>query len=371
MNDEDEVINRAGKIMRQYGESFIDDGQENTGNLDEDDKAETSNLLMPFIIALVSAGGYPLSKLTTGDIETAVDMLDFTMPPDDNATAAFNVIVRFGYLFLGWLAMRGDINLTLEQIADTFEKLASDQQPVPGDFDDLDDIDDLDYEDPDREIYHYDRPGLPEYQERTAGRIRETATDLAEELVDSGKLKPIIGQVGEVFEDDIISALTDLVSHLYGEYRRTPPKWTKKALKGVLTGYLIKDAWIRPNEYPQVGAILKSFMTFAAENRFVSKQIADRMRRAIDEVEPEMIRLGSDKRHFSEEKRNWLASTAADHVLKDDAPQFSNLFDDQPLEAGDSDAPVAPTESGSEGRVISLSQWKKQNKKKKKKPKKR
>ncbi len=320
-----------------------------------------------FIIAMVSVGVHPLSEVGAEDIVTAMNALVISMPTDDETNETFENIAQFSCFFLWWLSARGDIKLTTEQIAKAFKEATDEHQPTPDDFDDMDV--DLNNVDPCREMYHYDRRDLPEYLDKTAGKIRETGRNIAEELVDSGELKPIIGNASELVEEDIVSNLTDLVSHLYGEYRLTPSKWTKKALKGVLTGFLIKDAWIRPNEYPQVGAILKLFLTFAVDTDFVSEKIADRMKRAIDEVEPEMIRLGSDKGHFSEGKRHWVAKTNANHIVSKDVRQSSMPLDD--VEPSDFDFPEVPTEPGSEGRVISLAQWKKKNKKRKKGPRQR
>ncbi|MFD1124080.1 hypothetical protein ACFQ22_01715 [Lentilactobacillus raoultii] len=374
MNSDKEIIDRVNKIMRQYGSPFIDGSRQLLEKFGENNQKTASDFLISFLIAMVSASVHPIPQLTEEDIMVTVGAIDTALPTDVETNELFDEIVQTGYLFLWSLAGQGDIELTPGQVTKAFGAV-TDYQPMFSDFDeleDMDDFDEVDPDDPDWEIYHYERPDLPEYRVTTANRIRATALDLAEKLVDSGQLKPIVGKVSELYEDDVIFNLVGVVSHLYGEYRRTPSRWTKKALKGVLTGYLVKDASIRPVEYSQVGAILKTFMTFAAKNRFVSEKIAERMKRAIDEIEPKMIQLGSDKQNFSEDKRDWLANTNANHFMKEDDDQFSDVSDDQLFDNSASDNASSSTKPGSEGRVISLSKWKKQNKKKKKrKPKKR
>lgn len=373
MNSDKKVIDRTNKIMKRYGVPFINESQQNTKTLDEDTRRDVTDFLTTFVTAMVIARVHPISQLTEKDILITVRVLDTFLSTDEETNELFNEIMQVGSLFLWWLAINDDSKLTTQQIMNTFEKINDPSQSLFAMFGGGDDnLDDLDAEDPDRDAYNYDRSDLPKYRDDTAANLRLTALDLAEKMVESGRLKPIIGKISDAFEDDMIYNLADVVSHLYGEYRLTPSRWTKKALKGVLTGFVIKDAAIRPKEYPQFGDILKAFMDVAAQNGFVSKRVADRMKRAIDEAEPEMIQLGAHKRNFSKGKRKLMTIYNPDHSIKDLDSQFSDSSAGQFFDDMAADDSMSAPKPGSEGRVISLSKWKKQNKKKKKrKPKKR
>ncbi|MFD1124082.1 hypothetical protein ACFQ22_01725 [Lentilactobacillus raoultii] len=325
---------RVDQLMNQYGKPFIDDQHFSDPHLtDQQIKDDYTNLLRAFLSAFVVATSRPISQLSKQEIIATVDTFDQLLPTGDDYTLYFENSVRTGATFLIWLSDKGIVSLTPQQIANAFNErtMAASMDEMPMN---IKEGFDTYLVDRDREAYHYDRPSLTAYQDGTAGNIRITIGQTAQALFDSPQFKSEMGQITHGYTLDIFDYLIGMASHLYGEFRKTPKSWTKKALKSVLTGYLIKDATIRPEEYPETVTILKMFMDVAAQEHVTTKTIAERMKRAIDEVAPEMIQLGKNRRHFSNKKKGMLADMDEDHTLKDEQ-------DDQPSASETATSPTS------------------------------
>ncbi len=319
-DDKKELIQKTTEdIIEKYGSKFFDGFDFPSAGLSKERaNAAYSAALNTFVMGLVLAGVRSIPQLTEAQITSAIRIVDDGLPDEGPYNDYFDTVMQVGQLFLMWLSKQGTLKLSNAQMKAAFQqadKLLEQQQQL----DPLTDLEDYAFnnDDPDRKDYHYDNPKLPKFNLAMAAQIRMRIGPLVSTFVIDGPLKKVLGQVNTATRDDIGIYLIGLAEHMYGEYRRTPSRWSQKTLRGVLTGYFVKDALIFPDEYPQVASILKAFMDFCAEKKFITGSMADLMKRGIDKYAPEMVKLGADEANFSQRKRDNLAAMDEKHVYQD------------------------------------------------------
>ncbi|EEI71737.1 hypothetical protein [Lentilactobacillus hilgardii] len=348
-------------FLTPYWQNFVDENNDGEQSFQSDEELEAMYALIKgFMSGMVVNGAQSIPQITEDDIQAAIGMLD--KAPTD-AEPEFDDLVdhtlTLGHLFLAWLSVSGSINLTGEQIDGVFGEDLSYLSPM----DDMADID--------RDEYHYDRADLDEYRSETANEVSRQAEKAAELFIDSKALNKLDGQVDEDDEDNIILTIQSLAVHLYGEYRQLPfEEWTGSALKAVLTGYIVKDAFLASKDYQSFGPILKAFIDFIAGTQLMTATVGKSLKKAIDEATPEMIRLGQDETNYSETKQLILS------VKENKTDPSETLFkllddssDDNPFDMLDQ-----PDNKKGKPNVVSMEDWKdkpRKKGKKNKKPKKR
>ncbi len=319
MAKEQEIYDRVNQIVKQYGLRFV-----NTFPLSKKQAADkTSRLRLindigAFLLGLVTVNLNVIPQISQQDIVAAVKYTDEGLPADAVSDIVFKAIVSDGQLFLSDLADQGVLSMTKKQVNQAFQLAAlgrvqkSKEATMP--FVTFESSVANNENDPDVEDYHYEDPKLPKLNWETASQIKVRAGYLAQEFVYGKALKRIIGAVSTEVKNSMALNLTKFAEHMYGEYRRTPSQWSQKALKGIMTGYFVKDAFIFPDEYPQVADILKGYMDYCAQNKFVAGRIADLMKRGVDKYALEMVQLGADKANYSKRKRAGLAALEEKHA---------------------------------------------------------
>lgn len=363
---------QAEQIMTQYGYRFIDERGIEIPGVTEAEKSDLDNRLRAFFYVLVGSMAKPISRLTENDLtQILCDQHRFLSDePGDDVAQYFFSIVEITYIFLNWLSARGDIQLTSGQINTAYRRMTA----AIGIFNDFSrnhsNVTETDAAlgDPGRAMYYYDRPTLPAFNHELATVVWNKVEPVANDFINFGYLTPITGEKNFWFKDDLVTNLRQIGLHLYGEHRQMPDEWTVGALKDILTGYTIKDARIFPSEYSQFGTILKAFMDFSVTEGLTYERVAEQMKQAIEEIEPEMIRLGADETRFSADKKWWLKTTNPDHSAKGTTKQERELAKNPSYPFN---KVVLANQAGHEGHSIPLSQWKKKNRHKKRKSKKK
>lgn len=358
MKDEQSLAKYADEIITQYWPSFLETNESfDPTSLDQESETKVQTFVKGFLIAIMNSELKPLSQITGKDIQVAINMIENGIPAEEKYDSLFEEFMMVGRFFLGWLSKNKIIGLTDDQIEDAFRDALS----VPESFEG-----DSNYLDSDRETYHYDRPGLPEYQESEARKISFKVGAIVEAFIKAGGLTNILEQEDDIVEDEMALGITALAMHMYGEYRLTPTQWTRAALKHILKNYFVKDVLIYPENFHYLIPTLKAFFAYAATAELIHPEQVQPLTKAIDEVAPLLIRLGTKENHFSEAKRVALSMSREVEGMSDDE------FDDY-LSYDQNGDPIGniTTDDGS-SKSISLDEWqKKQSKRKKKKKKKK
>lgn len=358
------------QVMAQYVKPFLDQEGLKIPGVTKENRDHIFELLRTFNAGIIFATSGAFPKMTEEDVGNALRRVDYSYPKGDKYVQLFYEIAEIGYMFLRWLSAQNKVELTLSQINGAYRTVSAAAGSVnefPSNDLHVSETDGL-LVDPGRAMYYYDRETLPMFQREVAIKVWQKTEKVATEFIEQGHLKRVAGETTGWFKDDLVFNLMHIAIHLYGEHRQKPTQWTAEALKDILTGYVVKDAAIFPDEYSQFGEILKAFMDFAVEKRLTSKQVAERMKQAIEEIEPEMIRLGADQTHFSADKKWWLKTTNPDHSVKGFNEQIQELAKEQGFATNGTGF---TNQIGNEGRKMSLSQWKKRKRRKKKKSKKK
>lgn len=197
-------------------------------------------------------------------------------------------------------------------------------------------------------------PDLPKYSLRIAENIQDYMGDWVCNFINpqtGNRCRP------NVSEDDAEFYVANLVGRIYDEYRKTPKAWTKYAVSNVLTGYFVTDLVVERSEYSDIAETLLRFMDFLEKHHFLRTDLIKRTKRAIIQAEPVMVELANDESQYSKLKVIRLTMKRAGVDL-DDSDAVQAYFDRHPKQF------EKPTPQPShEGRVISMAQWKKENKK--------
>lgn len=350
MSKEKQIEDYVDLLMAKYWDDFLETNEFAPASaIDDDIKQSMYQLVQGFLGVLMYPKTKPFSQITADDIQTAIERLDEAIPADEAYDDTWETYMQVTQVFLEWLMAKKIINLTDKQLDGVYQKALS-GLPAP----ELGE----EYADLDRKLYHYDKPDLPAYDLNEADKIYSQVGQAAEQFVDTGGLQSIYDVVTPDIEDETISNIADLATHIYGEYRLTPDKWTGQAVQEVLKGYFVSDALIQPEMFHYLSPTLRKFMDYAETVSLIPKEVARSVGNAIDEIMPEVNRLGANEANFSPEKTKMLSMLAETDGL---------TFDESEAYLQDE------LDSISEGqeKVISLEDWhKKKNKRKKKKKKK-
>lgn len=337
------------ELMATYWDDFLSGGDfMPTLSMDEDFKNVMHEYLEAFLRVLMYAKIKPLSQINAKDIQLAIGMIEQTLPKDEMFEDLWTNYMAVSRIFLGWLIKEKILGLTDDQVDDAYDE-ALDDPSIPGTDGDIEAIN--------RKLYHYDKPDLPAYQKGESIRIRSKTVDVAEAFIKTDALKTIYGLITPDIENNVISDIADFATHMYGEYRLSPSKWSAEATQNILKGYFVKDALLKPEEFHNLGPTLKLFMDYAMTVDFIPETVGHSVKRAVDEVAPTLTRLGTNEANFSPEKRKILSlMKATEEIPIDEAKDYMQAELENVEEKGD---------------VMSVEEWHKKRKKRKNKKKKK
>jgi len=140
---------------------------------------------------------------------------------------------------------------------------------------------------------------LPAWQAGTARNIHNyTHRWLADYMASPAWAKRPAGVTQDLLET-VIGSLTE---RAYSEYRKTPKSWTKRAITGVMTGYLVSNTGLTDAEYDLVAPALNAWLAFVgATGELNAKRVSD-YQRFITAAGPQMVAQAKDQGNFSPAK---------------------------------------------------------------------
>ncbi|WP_125569084.1 hypothetical protein [Companilactobacillus insicii] len=142
-------------------------------------------------------------------------------------------------------------------------------------------------------------PTLPQWLEYVSNDISQYTQQWVDDYIKSPEWKHRDKGVTEELLRTVMSALTD---RAYDEYRKTPKSWTKKAIHGVLTGYLVSNVGINTDDYQYVVPALTGLLTYVGDQGLVNETKINNFKRYLAASESEMIDLASDSNNFGPSK---------------------------------------------------------------------
>ncbi|MFD1124098.1 hypothetical protein ACFQ22_01810 [Lentilactobacillus raoultii] len=307
MNTNDQS-NYLDQLLAPYWQDFVAENGADDIVLNEDATNAMYLLAKGFMAAVLTANNFkPLSQLTLADLKAGIEILtkasDFDDQMADEADDFLASSLELGHLFIAWLAHKKVIQITDDEVDEVFNDQLLDEAPLLFD-------DEAANEDPDFEAYRYDRPELPEYQEKTAQKISDATLTITAEFLKTIGFRKIATTADDSYSKRVMVCLERITSHLYGEYRQTPANWTGEALSHVMTNYLTKDAPLFSTEYQTFDQVMKLFIDFAGEKGFLSPSLTPILKAAVDQSAPEMVALGEDSDNFSLNKETLLSLLA-------------------------------------------------------------
>ncbi len=308
MKSLEKTLAQANEIFEDYGVDFLNSlPLTKKQKMDKAARTEQADALGTFFVGLVRANVKSVSKITRQDVLSTIDLVDKDLPKDSRGSAFFDFSIRMGIKFLKWLSDQDILKMTNEQIDEALQQAIIQRVQQTSILAELV-ASSPEESNSDRETYHYDKSELPKFNPVTAAKIRAKMRNIVAAFVTQGALDEVSHSISTRLQRNIGICLIGFGDHMYGEYRRTPSRWSERALRGVLTGYFVKDAPIFLDEYSQVVNILKKFMDYCAESNFIKGQIAKLMNQGIDKYGPEMVKLGTQKANYSAGKQEMLAT---------------------------------------------------------------
>lgn len=159
-------------------------------------------------------------------------------------------------------------------------------------------------------------PTLPEWREYVAEDIKNYVDIWLDRYVQSSMWPQRTTAIDANTLQLIVSTLAEKI---YDFERKTPKTWTKRALKSVLTGYMVSNVNLDADDYKTLAPSVADFFDFVARHGWINVKRAADYRRFLLAIEPEMLAAAANDQNYGPAKKLANALRAAGIDVTDDA----------------------------------------------------